>query len=265
MVGYTTSDTFLSDFFHFDQETVDFYDQKCALERLGIQIDRVSRDKKKHNSGNRLVEICKNHNLSILRTRPQGWGPDFQRTSVIDYAIASVCSMKVLHDFQINDTDRLCSDGHAFLMIEFSKRSNIQSKSPSRVENSPNHYFKPVHYQSFIDNINKDSVNRIRDNIQSHGLDVEKENITSIVGQISDLLTTSASITQGPPLNFRHDPTSKPWFGRECKSARTKYHLAKKIHKQKNTEVSKHRILNANKSYKTGQQIIFQATGYFTQ
>ena len=115
-----------------------FFDPICALESVGIQINRVSRDKKKNNIELRLVEICKNQYLSILNGR---FGQDrnvgaltFRETSVIDYAIASVCSMKLLHDFQIVDTDRFFSDSHAFLMIEFSKRSNIQLKSPSRVE-----------------------------------------------------------------------------------------------------------------------------------
>ena len=54
---YTTPDTFLSDYFHFDDETVEYSDQKSALERLGIQINRVSRDKKKNNSGFRLIDM----------------------------------------------------------------------------------------------------------------------------------------------------------------------------------------------------------------
>lgn len=34
---YTSTDTYFSDFFHFDDATIDFYDQKCALERYTDQ------------------------------------------------------------------------------------------------------------------------------------------------------------------------------------------------------------------------------------
>ena len=203
LIDYTTSDTFLSDFFHFDQETVEFYDQKSALESLGIQTNRVSRDKKKSNSGFKLIDICKNHNLSILNGR---FGQDrnvgaltFKESSVIDYAISSICSMKILHNFQIIDTDRLFSDGHAFLLIELRNKTNMKLKSPNTTTMNPNPSLKPANYQSFIDNISLESVNRIRETIQSYGPDIEKESITNIVGQISDLLNTSASAAQGTP------------------------------------------------------------------
>ena len=90
---FTSVDLFLSDFFHFDQETVEFYSQKDTLERLGVKLNRTTQDKKKNNSGFRLVDICKNHNLSILNGR---FGRDmdtgsltFRDKSTIDYAITS--------------------------------------------------------------------------------------------------------------------------------------------------------------------------------
>ena len=46
---FTSADNFVSDHFHFDDETVRFYDQKCELERLGIKTKRSSMDKKKNN------------------------------------------------------------------------------------------------------------------------------------------------------------------------------------------------------------------------
>ena len=44
---FTSVDNFLSDHFHFDEETIQFYDQKCELERLGINTMCTSMDKKK--------------------------------------------------------------------------------------------------------------------------------------------------------------------------------------------------------------------------
>ena len=44
---FTSVDNFLSDHFHFDYDMVQFYDQKCELERLGIKTTCTSMDKKK--------------------------------------------------------------------------------------------------------------------------------------------------------------------------------------------------------------------------
>ena len=71
-----------------------------------------------------------------------------------------------------------------------------------------------------------------------------------MVGQISDLLNTSASAAQGTPPNPKYNSSSKPWFGHECKSARTKYHLAKKMHKRANSATSKINLIKASRSYK---------------
>ena len=117
---FTTPDTFLSDYLNFDQDTINFYDQKCELERLGINITRKSMDRKKNNSGFELIDICKNLNLTILNGR---FGQDknkgamtFRNISVIDYAIVSVKCFDLLKDFQIKGLDRIYSDGHSFLL-----------------------------------------------------------------------------------------------------------------------------------------------------
>ena len=105
-------------------------DQKSALERLGIQINRVSMNERKNNSGFRLIDLSKNHNLIILNGR---FGQDrnvgaltCKKSSVIDYAIVSNSCIKALQNFHICETDRLFSYGHAFLLIEFCKISNKQ-------------------------------------------------------------------------------------------------------------------------------------------
>ena len=66
---YTKNDTFLSGHFHFDQQTDDFFDQICALEKYNLNLKRLSKDKKKNNSSFRLIDMCKNNNLTILNGR----------------------------------------------------------------------------------------------------------------------------------------------------------------------------------------------------
>ena len=69
MCDYTSVDEFLARHFDFDDETMLFYNQKSTLETMGIQLHRTSVDKHANNNGCRLVEICKNNNLTILNDR----------------------------------------------------------------------------------------------------------------------------------------------------------------------------------------------------
>ena len=112
---YTTANSFLSEFFDFDQDPIDFYNQKCVLENFGIQLQ-------KNNHGFKLIDICKNNNLTLLNGR---YGQDknvdeltFRESSVIDYAITSSKGVEFLQNFCITEVDRLFSDGHALLPFQ---------------------------------------------------------------------------------------------------------------------------------------------------
>lgn len=96
---------------------MNFFYQKALLEKYEIRLQRVSLDKKKNNSGFRLIDICKINNLLILNGR---YGHDkntgamtFRDTSVIEYVLVSAKAFEILHSFQITDVDRLFSDGHS--------------------------------------------------------------------------------------------------------------------------------------------------------
>lgn len=66
MQEFTSSDSFLSEYFDFVENTVQFMNQKCVFEKHNVQINRTSEDNKVNNSGQRLVDICKMCNLFIL-------------------------------------------------------------------------------------------------------------------------------------------------------------------------------------------------------
>ena len=107
---YTTADSFLSEFFDFDQDTIDSYNQKCVLENFGIQLQ-------KNNHGFKSIDICKNNNLILLNGR---YGQDknvdeltFRELSVIDYAITSSKGVEFLQIFALQkSTDCSRTDMH---------------------------------------------------------------------------------------------------------------------------------------------------------
>lgn len=63
---YTRADTFLSHMFDFDNETRSFFNKVLILKNYNIPIERASKDNKTNNTGNWLVEVCKNNNLFIV-------------------------------------------------------------------------------------------------------------------------------------------------------------------------------------------------------
>ena len=111
LVDFTSAEYFLSDRFHFDQQIIEFINHKSLLEIYKINLNRASKAKKKTNNGFRLINICKNNNVSILNGR---YGHDndigavtFRETSVTDNALVSGKTFYVLSDFQITEVDRL--------------------------------------------------------------------------------------------------------------------------------------------------------------
>lgn len=168
---YTSADSFFTDFFDFDQETIEFYNQKCALENLGINLQRKNLDKKKNNLGYRLIDICKNHNLTILNGR---FGQDkirgemtFRNTSVIDYAIVSTKCISMLRDFQIIDLDRIYSDGHSLLKVTLNVNIPKKVDSGSKAKQNSQSFLNPSQYQNFTNNFDPQKVLALLNDIQT--------------------------------------------------------------------------------------------------
>ena len=165
MCDYTSVDEFLARHFDFDDETMLFYNQKSTLETMGIQLHRTSMDKHTNNNGYRLVEICKNNNLTILNGRfgrDKGIGRmTFRNTSVIDYAISSVKGLTLLTDFEVIETDILHSDGHSLITLNVdipfcSNQTNLKSNKPRRRAT-----WKQAESRTFVENINQVGIEEV--------------------------------------------------------------------------------------------------------
>ena len=53
-----------------------------------------------------------------------------------------------------------------------------------------------------------------------------------------------------PMQKHYNERTQRQWFGNECRSAQTKYHLAKKIHSRNPSQSNKAHLIEASKIYK---------------
>ena len=256
---FTSADNFLSEYFQFDSSTVEYFDQKCVLEKHNIQVNRSSKDSKKNGSGHRLISICKNNNLFILNGR---YGHDrnigemtFRNTSVIDYTLVSSKTLGILSDFQIIEVDRLFSDGHSLLKVDI----DIQyKKQDNNVEHAgPVTHIKPTEYDTFAFNFDQDKVSEILSLFDSCNDNSSKETINHITCQISDAFKAAASKTKSS-RKISHKPKggiNRPWFGFKCQTARRKYHLAKRRHNIHKSDSSRNALILASRSYKRTMNI----------
>lgn len=226
------------------------------LEKYKIRLRRVSLDKKKNNSGFRLIDICKINNLSILNGR---YGHDkntgamtFRDTSVIDYVLVSAKAFEILHDFQITDVDRLFSDGHSLLSVTVSTKHD---KTPCQAvinETAHTSYLRPNEYECFVDNIDRAKVNQILNTLQTCDNSSPPDIVNEIALQICDTFQQSAAKIECSRVKNRpsKNPENRPWFGFQCKNARKKYHLAKRKHNACKSIVNKSALVSASRIYK---------------
>ena len=211
-------------------------------------------DRKKNNSGFELIDICKNLNLTILNGR---FGQDknkgamtFRNISVIDYAIVSVKCFDLLKDFQIKGLDRIYSDGHSFLLLNIktkSKPSTVQTQKPT----TDRSYLNKKDYQRFVQNFDYTKMEILLNKMQmtDHASPAE---VNGYVAEITDAFQAAATQinTNKSSKKLNQDNNHKPWFGKECKTARRNYHLAKRIHHNIKSDENRANLLEASKHYK---------------
>ena len=111
--------------------------------------------------------------------------------------------------------------------------------------------------QQFTNNLNKTKINDLHKYLQHMGLNlnsVTKESVTDMCHKISDIFTEAHELTQRnkhhSPVEHPNSPTQKPWFGIQCRRARAKNHLAKKIHRRNPSQTNETTLTNASKLYK---------------
>ena len=260
LTDYTTEDEFLSKHFDFDDELSSFYNHKSSLEKLGIEVNRKSMDKKKNNNGFRLIDICKDNNLTILNGRvgaDKGTGNfTFRRTSVIDYVISSLHGLTIIDNFDIIELDRLYSDGHSLLSFNI-KVQKVNTHEKQRKPRTCYPAWDSLKAQSFLDNINLSKLQTITSQL-SHDPEnatYSQESMDRIVTDISHLFSESAALSfeRKPSCKFpKHSskPRNKPWFGPACHHTRKAYNAAKRKYNHKRTPRNLLNLQSASKIYK---------------
>ena len=269
---FTCTDASLDKYLDLDQQTIDYFDQESFLLTNNILVDRASQDNKINNVGYRLVDICKNNNLYILNGR---YGQDkgigkytFRDQSVIDYSITSPKGLNLLTDFEVQELDRIFSDGHSLLQMSLKFHAsdalrNNASPTPegkqecNKKEQNPQKFCKWNQQTSnlFNENINDIKLQQINIYLDSINSEITQTDMNEITQNITKLFSDSAERTfVHVQTNNRNknlpEKNHKPWFGYNCKKARKLYNRARKLYQCNRNIENRKTLLNASKNYK---------------
>lgn len=158
-----------------------------------------------------------------------------------------------MRDFDIHDFCNLFSDVHN--PVSFSLSTCYLSRNISTGKNhSGVKLWCPDKADQFRSNIDVQAVKSIENylnEISNSPGNLCSDNKNKVVKDICTVFTVAARDTFGPshfsPCIEKHN---KPWFNRECKSARKQYHLAKSMHNISKTDDNKNKLKEKSKIYK---------------
>ena len=192
LCDYTEPDTFLPEYFDFDDETSEFFYSVSKLDSYNIPKDRKSMDKHTNNIGYKLIDICKNNNMFLCNGRI---GNDkhhgkltFKKVSVIDYTISSVEALPYLQKFEVQETDSLFSDGHNLLSCSVVLPRN-ETITPQRNETTYPPKWDEKYTNAFFGNIDRNEISSIINFLNSSVN--SKNDINSVTERISDIFKTA--------------------------------------------------------------------------
>ena len=253
---YTRVDNFLSDLIDFDGETLSFFDKTPILEKYNVPLERATKDCKTNNTGNWLLETCKNNNLFIVNGRigrdKHIGAPTFRDKSVIDYTISTADCFTWLSDFEVIELDPIFWDGLALISWSLGAQNTDKSYAPNLddAQNRNTKYkWSDTSKENFIQQIDLNEVLHIKANIDE--IESNYENLNFYTNKILSLLEKTARITLNPVNKiWNKRPFDKPWFGPACKSARKEYNKGKRMYNSNKNEWYKSNCIHKVKTLK---------------
>ena len=204
------------------------------LSTIGVNSKRFNHNVKPVNrNGERLLDLCCNHNLFIVNGI-FGAAANICKTtckdiSFVDYTIVSADVFSVMHTFHIADFNTILSDIHS--AVEFSFVAKPIDLTNHECENKfkDGRNWNAKNTDDFVCNININLLNDLMytvNNLPSF----TSENCKLLCDDLCNILKDSSRKTFGESTKGvnRNCKGDKAWFGTDCKRARYTFHKARK-------------------------------------
>lgn len=261
-------DEFLLQELNLDVLEWEYNEERSMFENNNILINRTVSDKCSNNYGYKLIDFCKRNNFYILNGR-LGKEHQYGRTtcrnaSCIDYFISNNSMFEYLYDMSVDDFCPLLSDVHNPVLLTLSFKHKTFVTIPPIDENAPEgNYCKlwdrcnPDKFVDCIDMLKLCEVESKLDNFIDSS-SIEKLDVDLIVQEISSLFTDSSQKAYGTQYSEnstkfkpnKNRPKNKPWFGKDCDTARKDFHTAKNRFNNLRTNTNKQNMKLKGNSFK---------------
>lgn len=244
------------DLFH---EIIESNFDYSVFNEMSIPIQRYSKDKSKNNFGNRLVELCKYHDLFIFNGRvgeDRGVGElTCKASSVVDYVIGSASVLKHVQNFSILEFSKLYSDAHNPLSLCLCFKANA---TPVIVNCNKNIGEKIKKWDcekahSFTQNLDKVKTRQLLADLRNLEKENGEINVNGCMDKTCEIILDAAKVTFGtyvPNFKTSVSKNNKPWFNIECKLARKSFRQCKAKYRKQKNDMFFNRYKEAEKNYK---------------
>jgi hypothetical protein len=235
----------------------EFTEEMLCFQNTNICIERSNNDKSVNNYGYKFIDFLHTNNLFILNGRTKGdllGNTTSHDVSTIDYFTCSSNIFSTLDSLNVIEFCPLLSDIHnpinLNILVGQTTRQNRQQD-----KQAPN-LLKIENTQEFINNISRNQkLIQITNNLSTiENKETIDQNDIDIV--IKDLLCLFTEATTGQPnqtktqIRCKQDNKSPSWFGKKCRDARKKFHIAKDRYKYSKNANNKTLLRNECKNYK---------------
>ena len=256
----------LNDFIEIDDFLTDVLQCSCVVNNDNLSIFdnsdipryRTVQDTSTNNFGYKLVDFCVSNNLYIVNSRvgnDKGVGAfTCKSKSTVDYVLSSRELFNMITKFDIRDFCPLLSDVHnpvTFCISTVQHFPNCSNYNHTG-ENQPSvKLWRTDKADDFRNGIDSQAVNNIETHLNElcTKSNICKEDVNKVATDICHVYMHSARQTFGVTKKVQKSK-NKPWFNGECRTARRKFHLAKRLYyRQTNTE-TRDNLKTTSKSYK---------------
>ncbi|XP_062583214.1 uncharacterized protein LOC134244980 [Saccostrea cucullata] len=234
------------------------------FDNFKIPLHRVVQDVHVNNFGYKMIDFCKNNDIYIVNGRAGSdkyvGGLTCKGSSTVDYVVATAPMFKFIKDFDISDFCNLYSDVHNPVSFSILPALSTKHRCEDIVENQSRvKLWSQDQAKHFPENVDISKVKDIENELDiltssTETSNISKDTLNEVTNKLCGIFLNTAKSTFGVSRNFKKDncenKRNKPWFNKECKTARKKYHLAKRLNSKNPCLENKANLQLESKKYK---------------
>ena len=173
----------------------------------------------------------------------------FRQISIIDYSLVTVDTFSLLRNFNVLETDPIFSDGHSILSCTLSCADLrlVDASGTDESQHKEARWNEKIAH-NFINHVDREEISSLLVTLDSES--PSRNSINEVTEGISNIFQRAHSETFPTPRRNNSKRIKLNWFGPCCKTARRKYHLARKYYNTNKTDHNRTNLIAWSRQYK---------------